>query len=55
MTPAIRMAPKAGLGIVAMKTMAGGMSRVERGDRLYGANSAELRARLSREGPDFRQ
>jgi aryl-alcohol dehydrogenase-like predicted oxidoreductase len=50
MTQAIRMARKAGLGIVAMKTMAGGMTRVERGDRLYGANPAELRARLSREG-----
>ncbi len=50
MTQAIRTARKAGLGIVVMKTMAGGISRVQRGDRLYGADSAALRERLSQEG-----
>ena len=50
MTEAIRSARKAGLGIVAMKTMAGGVSRVGRGDRLYGANPKALADRLSRPG-----
>jgi predicted aldo/keto reductase-like oxidoreductase len=50
MTAAIRSARQAGLGIVAMKTMAGGVSRVGRGDRLYGANPQELSKRLSRPG-----
>jgi aryl-alcohol dehydrogenase-like predicted oxidoreductase len=36
MTEAIRSARKAGLGIVAMKVMAGGVSRVRRGDRVPG-------------------
>jgi len=50
MTAAIRSARKAGLGVVAMKVMAGGVSRVGRGDRLYGANPAELSKRLSQPG-----
>ena len=50
MTAAIRSARKAGLGIVAMKTMAGGVSRVGRGDRLYGAVPQELSKRLSQPG-----
>lgn len=50
MTTAIQSARKAGLGIVVMKTMAGGVSRVGRGDRLYGANPRELTARLSKPG-----
>ncbi len=50
MTAAIQSARKAGLGIVAMKTMAGGVSRVGRGDRLYGANPKELSSRLSKPG-----
>jgi len=50
MTEAIRAARKAGLGIVAMKVMAGGTSRVERGDRLYGANPKVLGKRLSQPG-----
>jgi uncharacterized protein len=50
MTAAIQAARKAGLGIVAMKTMAGGVSRVGRGDRLYGANPRELSRRLSQPG-----
>jgi predicted aldo/keto reductase-like oxidoreductase len=50
MTEAIRSARKAGLGIVAMKVMAGGVSRVQRGDRLYGANSQALSKRLRQTG-----
>lgn len=50
MTQAIRTARRAGLGIVVMKTMAGGTMRVQRGDRLYGANPAALSERLSQEG-----
>ncbi len=50
MTEAIRSARKAGLGIVAMKVMAGGVSRVQRGDRVYGANPQELSKRLSQPG-----
>jgi predicted aldo/keto reductase-like oxidoreductase len=50
MTEAIRSARKAGLGIVAMKVMAGGVSRVLRGDRVYGANPQELSKRLGQSG-----
>ncbi len=50
MTEAIRAARKAGLGIVAMKVMAGGVSRVQRGDRLYGANPKALGQRLGQPG-----
>jgi hypothetical protein len=50
MTGAIRSARKAGLGIVAMKVMAGGVSRVQRGDRVYGANPQELSKRLGQPG-----
>ena len=50
MAQAIRTARKVGLGIVAMKTMAGGVSRVLRGDRAYGADREALSKRLSREG-----
>jgi hypothetical protein len=50
MTTAIRAARKAGLGIVVMKVLAGGVARVQRGDRLYGANPQALSRRLSREG-----
>jgi hypothetical protein len=50
MTQAIRAARKAGLGIVVMKTMAGGTTRVQRGDRLYGANSQALSRQLSQTG-----
>jgi len=50
MTAAIRAARKAGLGIVVMKALAGGVARVRRGDRLYGANPQALSARLSQEG-----
>ena len=50
MTAAIQAARKAGLGIVVMKVLAGGVGRVERGDRLYGANPQALSKRLSQEG-----
>ena len=50
MTSAIRAARKAGMGIVAMKALAGGVSRVQRGDRLYGANPQSLSKQLSQEG-----
>jgi predicted aldo/keto reductase-like oxidoreductase len=50
MTEAIRSARKAGLGIVVMKVMAGGVSRVRRGDRLYGANPQALSQRLDQPG-----
>jgi predicted aldo/keto reductase-like oxidoreductase len=50
MTAAIQSARKAGLGIVAMKLMAGGATRVERGDRLYGANPQALSRLLKQEG-----
>lgn len=47
---AIERARRAGLGVVAMKVMAGGYARIQRGDRLYGQNPNELTARLKREG-----
>ncbi len=50
MSAAIRAARKAGLGIVVMKVLAGGVARVQRGDRLYGANPQALSRRLSQEG-----
>ncbi len=50
MTGAIRWARKAGVGIVAMKVMAGGVKRVQRGDRVYGANPQELTQRLGQPG-----
>ncbi|MGD0498667.1 MAG: aldo/keto reductase [Bryobacteraceae bacterium] len=50
MTGAIRAARQSGMGIVAMKTLAGGTVRVGRGDRLYGANPQALTGRLSQPG-----
>ncbi len=50
MTAAIRAARKSGLGIVVMKVLAGGVARVQRGDRLYGANPQALSRQLSQEG-----
>ncbi len=47
---AIRAARQAGVGIVAMKVMAGGFARIKRGDRLYGANPDDLTGKLRREG-----
>ena len=50
MTAAIQTARKAGMGIVAMKTLAGGLSRVSRGDRLYGAEQSAVKKTFSTEG-----
>ncbi len=50
LTAAIQTARKAGMGIVAMKAMAGGVARVGRGDRLYGADPEALKKVLGRPG-----
>lgn len=50
LTAAIQSARKLGLGIVAMKVLAGGFARIQRGDRLYGQNPEALTATLKREG-----
>ena len=50
MTDIIRSARRSGLGIIVMKTMSGGVSRVGRGDRLYGADPQLLTQQLAREG-----
>ena len=50
MTAAIQRARKAGMGIVAMKVMAGGVARVERGDRLYGADPEAMKKILGTKG-----
>lgn len=50
LTGAIQTARKAGLGIVAMKVLAGGFSRIQRGDRLYGQNPDALTATLKQKG-----
>jgi predicted aldo/keto reductase-like oxidoreductase len=50
MTSAIRRAREAGMGIIAMKALAGGTTRVQRGDRLYGASPQALVQQLSQEG-----
>lgn len=50
MSSVIREARKSGLGIVAMKVLAGGVSRVQRGDRLYGASPQALAKQLGQEG-----
>jgi predicted aldo/keto reductase-like oxidoreductase len=47
---AIENARQAGMGIVIMKTMAGGVARVGRGDRLYGADPQALKKVLGTEG-----
>ncbi len=50
MTAAIREARKSGMGIVAMKAMAGGSARAGRGDRSYGVNPAALSTQLKQPG-----
>lgn len=47
---AIQRARAKGLGVVAMKVMAGGYARIQRGDRLYGQEPSALTARLKRGG-----
>lgn len=48
--PAIAAAREAGMGIVAMKVMAGGLSRIKVGDRLYGASPEALTRTLKQDG-----
>jgi aryl-alcohol dehydrogenase-like predicted oxidoreductase len=47
---AIRAARRKGMAIVAMKVMAGGYARIQKGDRLYGRSPDHLTARLRRPG-----
>jgi len=49
-TAAIAAARQAGMGIVSMKALAGGFSRIQRGDRLYGVQPDALTATLKQEG-----
>ncbi len=50
MSAAIREARKSGMGIIVMKALAGGATRVQRGDRLYGADPQTLARRLGQPG-----
>lgn len=50
MTAVIRETRESGMGIVVMKTLAGGTTRVQRGDRLYGAAPESLVKRLGQPG-----
>ena len=50
MEKTLAAARQAGIGIMAMKTMAGGFSRIQRGDRLYTDNPQALTARLKQPG-----
>jgi len=47
---AIQSARRAGMGVVAMKVLAGGFSRIQRGDRLYGVNPGSLTETLKQPG-----
>ena len=49
-TSAIDAARQAGMGIVTMKALAGGFSRIKRGDRLYGVQPDALTATFQQEG-----
>jgi hypothetical protein len=49
-TSAIQEARRAGMAVVAMKALAGGLSRVQRGDRLYGVSPDALTGTLKQEG-----
>jgi predicted aldo/keto reductase-like oxidoreductase len=50
MEKTLAAARSAGIGIIAMKTMAGGFSRIQRGDRLYTDNPQALTAKLKQPG-----
>jgi predicted aldo/keto reductase-like oxidoreductase len=50
MTAAIQDARRSGMGIIVMKVLAGGVARVQRGDRLYGAEPRALAKQLSQPG-----
>ena len=47
---AIESARRAGMGVVAMKVLAGGFSRIQRGDRLYGVSPGALTDTLKQPG-----
>lgn len=49
-TSAIEAARRAGMGIVAMKALAGGFNRIKRGDRLYGVQPDALTSTFQQEG-----
>jgi predicted aldo/keto reductase-like oxidoreductase len=46
----LALAREAGIGIIAMKVMAGGFSRIQRGDRLYTNTSQALTEKLKQPG-----
>jgi predicted aldo/keto reductase-like oxidoreductase len=50
MEASIRKAREAGIGIIAMKVMAGGFARIKRGDRLFGVDPKALTERLQQPG-----
>jgi hypothetical protein len=50
MEKTLSLAHSAGIGIVAMKVMAGGFARIQRGDRLYTDNPKALTERLKQPG-----
>lgn len=50
MEESIRKAREAGIGIIAMKVMAGGFARIKRGDRLFGVDPKALTDRLQKPG-----
>jgi predicted aldo/keto reductase-like oxidoreductase len=50
MQQSLAMAHKAGVGVIAIKVMAGGFARIQRGDRLYTDNPKELTDRLRKPG-----
>jgi hypothetical protein len=50
LTRAIEAARRGGMGVVAMKVLAGGYARIQRGDRLYEKNAEALTATLKQDG-----
>jgi predicted aldo/keto reductase-like oxidoreductase len=50
MEKTLAAAREAGIGIMTMKTMAGGFARIQRGDRLYTDNPQALTSRLKQPG-----
>jgi hypothetical protein len=50
MEKTLAAARKAGIGIIAMKVMAGGFARIQRGDRIYNDNPKELTEKLKQPG-----
>jgi len=50
MEATLEAAAKAGIGVIAMKVMAGGFARIQRGDRLYENSPQALTERLKKPG-----